>query len=162
MQPSRIGEVVDQRVERPSIGHKEAAERECDPDVQFNWYAQEARAALILANGQHSTAEGGAQDKRHRRHGECEAEQDEIVERSRVVEDIQGGDAQMQWLAVEWTQAIIASGDRRPLEGDVIKYLAEGDSNHGKINTAPTHDQGAQHRASEPARQRSSKDSERC
>ena len=49
--------------------------------MQLDRDAEEARAALVLADGDHGAAERRAQQKRHDADGERKAEQDEVIER---------------------------------------------------------------------------------
>ena len=88
MQAARIGEIVDQRVERAGEAHEEAGQRERDPDMALDRNAEEARAPLVLADRDHGAAERRAQDEAHDGDGEREAEQHEIVEGVGVRQDV--------------------------------------------------------------------------
>ena len=88
MQPSRIGEIVDERVERSGKAHEKARQRECDPDVTLDRNAEKAGAALVLADRDHGAAERRAQNESHRADSEREAEQHEIIEIVGVRQDI--------------------------------------------------------------------------
>ena len=80
VQAARIGEIVDQRIERAGKRHEEARQRERDPDVPLDGNAEEARAALVLADRNHGAAERRAQDEPHDADRSGKAEQHEIVE----------------------------------------------------------------------------------
>src|ERR1700686_1333146 len=67
----------------------------------------------------------------------------------------------MERLAREIAQAIVAAGERAPLESDVVEHLPEGDRHHGEIDAAPADHQRTEHRAGETAKPRAGKQSER-
>ena len=50
-QRARIGEIVEQRIERAGDADEEARDHEREPDVQLDRDAEEARAPLVLADG---------------------------------------------------------------------------------------------------------------
>src|SRR5581483_7775987 len=161
MQAAWIGEVVDQRIERAGERHEEAGQRERDPDVALDWDAEEAGAALVLADGDQRMAEGRAQDEAHDGDDDGEADQHEIIERPVVVQDVEAQEAELDRLARKAAQAVVAAGERRPLEGDVIEHLAEGDGDHGEIDAAAMHHQRAEQRAGDAAKERSHEQAER-
>ena len=76
---------------------------------------------------------------------------DEVVESAVVVQDVDVERAEIQRLALEAAQAVVAAGHRAPLERDVIKHLAEGDRHHGEIDAAAAHQQHAKQRADDAA-----------
>ena len=69
--------------------------------------------------------------------------------------------AEIQRLALEAAQAVVAAGHRAPLERDVIKHLAEGDRHHGEIDAAAAHQQHAKQRADDAAEERAGDDRNR-
>ena len=98
---------------------------------------------------------GERRTKRHHARREREAEQHEIIEGVGVVDRMSiGEEAEIERLAREAAQPVIAAGERAPLEGDVVEHLAEGDRHHGEIDAAPAHDERAEDRAGEAAEQR--------
>ena len=99
--------------------------------------------------------------KRHRADRKREAEQHEIVEGVRAGQDVELEEAEVDRLAREAAQAVVAAGERAPLEGDVVEHLAEGDRHHGEIDAAPPHDQQAEDRAADAAEQDAAEHRER-
>src|SRR5216683_8360883 len=96
--------------------------------------AEEAGAAFVLADRQHGTAKGRAQHERHGTGDERKAEQDEVVEGLSVGDDIDREKAEVERLARKAAQAIVAAGQRTPLERDIIEYLPERDRHHGEVD----------------------------
>ncbi len=161
MQAARIGEIVDQGIERASETHEQARQGEREPDLALHRDAEKARAALILTDRNHRAAERRAQDEAHDADGEGEADQHEIVERVGVGENVDLEGAEIQRLAREAAQPVVAAGDRAPLEGDVVEDLPEGDRHHGEVDAAPADDQCAQERAGNAAEQHATKKRQR-
>ena len=153
MQPARVGEVVDQRVKRSGKSHEEAGKREGDPDVALDRDAEETRPALVLANGNHGPPERRPQDECHDGHGDGKTKQDEVIKRIGVRQDIDREEAEIDRLAGEAAQTVVAAGHRAPLERDVIKHLSKRDRDHGKIDAAPAHEQHAQEGPGDAAEQ---------
>ncbi len=102
-------------------------------------------ASMVRPNGERRM-------KRHHCGDEREAEQHEKVEGIGVRQDVDGEQAEIEGLARKAAQAVIAAGQRAPLEGDVVEHLAEGDGDHGEIDAAPAHDERAQERAGDAPR----------
>src|SRR6185437_2137379 len=115
--------------------------------------AEKARATLVLADRDHGAAEGRAQDEAHRADRERKAEQHEVVEGEVVVEDVELEEAEIERLAMEAAQAVVAAGQRAPLEGDVVEHLAECDRHHGEIDATPAHQQQSEDGTAKPAEQ---------
>src|SRR3981081_104849 len=80
MQAPRVGKVVHQRVKRAGKPHEEAGQRERDPDVAFHGNAEEAGAALILADRDHGAAEWLAKNKSQGTDHQRKAEHHEEIE----------------------------------------------------------------------------------
>src|SRR5258708_39806941 len=107
MQAPRIGKIVDQRIERAGKSHEEAGQGEGDPDVSFHRNAEEAGAALVLADRDHGAAERGAQNKSHGANHQGKTEQHEEVEVVGAGENIELEQAKVDRLAREAAQAIV-------------------------------------------------------
>ena len=71
-----------------------------------------------------------------------------------ALQDVELQQAEIDGLAREAAQAVVAAGERVPLEGDVVEHLAEGDGHHREVDAAPAHDQRAEQRAGDAAQQR--------
>ena len=123
--------------------------------------SQESGAPLIFADRYHRAPERRAQDETHQPHRQRDAEQNEVVERIRVRQNVDGCETEIERLPGESAQAIVASGDGAPLKGDVIEHLPEGDGNHGEVDTPPTGDEGAQQRSGYTAQQHPAQQRER-
>ena len=155
MQASRIGEVVDQRIERAGKSHEEAGQCEGDPDMPFNGDAEEAGAALVLADRDHGAAEWRAQNKSHGADHHGKAKQHEKIEVVGTGENVELEQAEVDRLTREAAQAVVAARQRTPLKCDVVEYLAESDRHHGEIDATPPHDERAENGAANAAQQHS-------
>src|ERR1700751_882374 len=67
----------------------------------------------------------------------------------------------MKRLSREAAQAVVASGHRAPLKGDVVEDLAEGDGDHGEVNAAPAGDKRAEQRPGNAAEERAADERQR-
>src|SRR6516164_6142327 len=161
MQAARIGEIIDQRVERAGKADEEAGQRECDPDVALDRDAEKARTPLILADCDHGAPERRAQNESHGADREREAEQHEVIEGIAVRQDVDREQAEVERLAREAAQTVVAAGDRAPLERDVVEHLPERDRHHREIDAAPAYDQRTERGADEAAQQHSAHNRER-
>src|SRR6202047_3992961 len=121
MQAARIGEIVDQRIERAGKAHEEAGQREPDPDVALDGNAEEAGAAFVLADRDHGAAERRAQDEPHGADGKREAEQDEVIEVVSTGENVELEQAEIDRLAGEAAQSVVAAGQGTALAGEGIR-----------------------------------------
>src|SRR5207248_4537795 len=129
------------RIKRARKAHEEAGQRECNPDMALHGNAEEAGAALVLADRDHGAAERRAQDETHDADGQRKAKQHEIVEAVGAGENVELEGAEIDRLAREAAQAIVAAGQRTPLERDVIEHLPERDRHHREIDAAPPYDE---------------------
>ena len=123
--------------------------------MAFDGNAEKTCAPFVLADRDHGAAERRAQDEGHDADRQRKTEQHEVVKIVGAGEDVDLEGAEIERLAGEAAQAVIAAGQRAPLEGDVVEHLAERDRHHGEIDTAPPHDQGAEDGAAEAAQQHS-------
>src|ERR1700730_3640262 len=123
---ARIDEIAQQRVETPGDADKKAGNHPRHPDMLVDRNAEEAGATLVLAYRQQRAAERRAQQERHEGDRGGKYRQHEVVERLFAVEDIEGGKAEMDRLALPGAQAVVTAGDRAPLERDVIEHPTEG------------------------------------
>jgi len=96
----------------------------------------------------------------HRRSGEREGNQHQVIKGLVVAQDIDGRETQIDRYAPPAGQAVIAAGDRVPLIGDEVEDLAEGDRHHREIDAAQAHDQGADHGGRQGARGNADRDAE--
>ncbi len=80
MQDAWVGEVTEERVERPRERSEEAGDDEREPDVLLDRDAKEARASLVLADCDQGAAERRAQEQRHGGDRDGEEGEDEVVE----------------------------------------------------------------------------------
>src|SRR6516225_9283819 len=92
--------------------------------------------------------------------GDGEEHQDEIVEGLVIAQDVDLGEAEIQRLAAPATQPVIAPGDVVPAEGDEVEDLAEGDGDHGEIDAAQPHDEGADDGGGQGAGEHADEDAE--
>ncbi len=129
--------------------------------MQLDGDAEEAGAALVLADRDQGVPERRVQQERHGGDGEREAGENEKIERSGIAENVDRGKAEMERLAREATQPVVAAGKRAPPEGDVVEHLAEGDRDHGEIDAAAMHDERAEDRAGDPAQKHPQKERQR-
>ena len=116
--------------------------------------AEEARAALVLADRHQGAAERRAQHEPHQANGGGEDRQQKEIEPGLALGDIEREPAEADRLAMKIAQAVEAAGEIVPAIGEVIPELAEGDRAHGEIDAAAAHDQHAEQRAGQTAEQR--------
>src|ERR1700755_1859265 len=109
MQAAWIGEVVAQRIERAGKRHEETGQREGDPDMALDGNAEEARTPLVLADGNERVPERRAQNEGHDADDDGEADQHEIVERDVVVQQVDLEGAEIERLAREAAQTVVAA-----------------------------------------------------
>ena len=139
----RIGEIVEQCVERAGQADKQAGDDPGQPDVPVDRNAEKPRASLVFADRQQGATKGRAQQRRHDGDRYGERDQDQIIEGLVVAEDVDGGKSQIDRHAVPAGEPVIAAGDRVPAIGDEVKDLTEGDRHHGEVNAPQAHDQQA-------------------
>ena len=83
-----------------------------------------------------------------------EAQQHEVSRTAIVVvQRCRSEKAEIERLAREAAQPVIAAGQVAPLVGDVVAHLAEGDRHHREIDAAAAHHQRAEQRAGDAAQQ---------
>src|SRR5207247_10471077 len=87
-------------------------------------------------------------------------EQDKEVKQPLVMGNVDGEPGELNRLALEPAESVIAAGDRVPAKYDEIEDLAEGDGHHGEIDAAQAHDERADDRASKGADGDAHQDSE--
>src|SRR5262249_50558535 len=88
-------------------------------------------------------------------------DEEEIVEGVGVREDVDREQPEIERLAGEAAQSVISSGQRAPLEGDIVEDLAERDGDHGEVDAAPAHDERAQQGAGNAAEQHPAQERQR-
>src|SRR4029077_1902316 len=121
--------------------------------MPLNGNAEEAGTALVLPDRDHGTSERRTQDESHGADAKGKAEQHEVIEGGGVRKDVEPEGAEIDRVAGESAQSVVAAGQRTPLKGDVIEHLAESDRHHREVDAASSHDQGAENRAANAAEQ---------
>ena len=95
-QRARIDEIVEQSVKRAGEADEAAGNHPGQPDMPVHRNAEEAGAALVLADRKKRAAERRAQEERHDPDRGGEERQRHVVERLVVVEDVERGKAEMR------------------------------------------------------------------
>src|SRR5208282_3501570 len=124
MQSVGVGEIVHQSIESASKADKETGEGKGDPNGKVDRNAQKACPAFVFTDRHHRAAKGRVENEAHHGSGESETRRHE---------------AKRQWLSRKAPQAVVASGERVPLESDVVEDLAKRDCDHCEVNAAPAH-----------------------
>src|SRR5262249_14875912 len=119
-------------------------------------------ATFVLADRDHGTAEWRSQNESHRANSDRKTKQNEVIEVVGVRQDVDLEEPKMERLAGESTQAVIAAGERAPLQRNIIKHLTESDGDHREIDTSSASDQRTQQRADDSAEQHAHDKRHRC